>query len=65
MHVDLVRPGRASLDWLSHTVAALKAGDSLQPVTIIVPNYVLGRFVGRHLGRPEGVVNVHAVRLSR
>src|SRR5688500_6283882 len=64
MQVDLVRPGRASLAWLSRCVAELKCGDPLQPITIVVPNHVLGRFIGRQLGRTAAVVNVRAVRLE-
>src|SRR5260221_13143501 len=64
MQVDLVRPGRDGLDWLRCCVAELKSADPLQPVTVVVPNYVLGRFVTRHLGRARGSVNLHAVRLA-
>src|SRR5216684_551378 len=64
MHVDLVRPGPASLEWLSQCVAQAKAGAPLDPVTIVFSNYVLGRAVQRHLGRTLGVANVHPVRLA-
>ena len=64
MQVDLVRPGPASLEWLSQCVAQAKAGKPLNPVTIVVSNYVLGRAVQRHLGRAVGVANVHPVRLA-
>jgi ATP-dependent helicase/nuclease subunit B len=64
MHVDLVRPGPASLEWLGQCVAQAKVGAPLAPVTIVVSNYVLGRAVQRHLGRALGVANVHPVRLA-
>jgi ATP-dependent helicase/nuclease subunit B len=64
MQVDLIRPGRASLDWLTQCVAQAKAGGPLNPVTIVVSNYVLGRAVQRHLGRQLGIANVHVVRLA-
>src|ERR1700686_2660387 len=64
MQVDLVRPGPASLAWLSQCVAELKAGSPLDPGTIVVSNYVLGRAVQRHLGRAQGVANVYPVRLA-
>src|SRR4030081_1539845 len=64
MQVDLVRPGRDSLDWLLQSVTDLKSADPLQPVTGVVPKYVLGRFVSRHVGRARGSVNLHAVRLA-
>src|SRR6266852_1110961 len=64
MHVDLVRPGPASLEWLSQCVTQAKAGGPLDPVTIVVSNYVQGRAVQRHLGRVYGVANVHPIRLA-
>src|SRR5437870_4880350 len=64
MQVDLVRPGPASLEWLSHCVAQAKAGGPLDRVTIVVSNYVLGRALLRHLGYAHGVANVHPVRLA-
>ncbi len=64
MHVDLVRPGPASLEWLSQCVTQAKAGGPLDPVTIVVSNSVQGRAVQRHLGRVYGVANVHPIRLA-
>jgi ATP-dependent helicase/nuclease subunit B len=64
MQVELVRPGPASLEWLSDCVAQAKAGAPLDPVTIVVSNYVLGRAVQRYLGRGLGVANVYPVRLA-
>jgi RecB family exonuclease len=64
MQVDFVRPGLESLEWLNRGVAELKDGAPLEPISIVVPNYVLGRFVTRHLARASGLVNVHAVRLA-
>src|SRR5450755_2579639 len=64
MQVELVRPGPASLEWLRQCVAQAKANSPLDPVTIVVSNYVLGRSVQRHLGRAQGVANVYPVRLA-
>jgi hypothetical protein len=64
MQVDLVRPRPASLEWLGQCVAQAKADTPLDPVTIVVSNYVLGRAVQRYLARAHGVANVHAVKLS-
>ncbi|HLZ31509.1 MAG TPA: PD-(D/E)XK nuclease family protein [Chloroflexota bacterium] len=64
MQVDLVRPGPASLEWLTHCVARAKVSSALDPVTVVLSNYVLGRAVQRHLGRAGGVVNVRPGRLA-
>ena len=63
--IEYVRPGRTALAWLAQSVAELKCGDPLRPVTVIVPNYVLGRFARRHLARAGGFiqVNVRTLRM--
>jgi ATP-dependent helicase/nuclease subunit B len=63
MQVEFVRPGADALAWLTRLVAELKLVAPLQPVTLVVPNYTLGRFVRRHVGRTQGYVNLHSVRL--
>ncbi len=63
--IEYVRPGRTALAWLEKRVAELKCGDPLRPVSVIVPNYLLGRFARRHLARAGGFiqVNVRTLRL--
>ena len=55
--------GRCSRQ-LSQCVADAQDGAPLDPVTVVISNYVLGRSVLRDLGRGHGVANVHAVRLA-
>src|SRR6266516_4320564 len=63
MRVEFVRPGADALAWLTSVVSESKFAAPLQPVTVIVPNYTLGRFVRRHIGRTQGYVNLHSVRM--
>ena len=64
MRVAFVRPGRDGLAWLGEQLPELKQGDALAPVTIVVPNYLSGRFAGRVLAREHGWVNLRFSRLA-
>jgi ATP-dependent helicase/nuclease subunit B len=53
----LIRPGAQSVDWLLATIAELKGGDPLAPVTVVVPSNHVGLAVRRDLAR-RGYANV-------
>jgi RecB family exonuclease len=59
-----VRPG-AALAALAHTVRAVKGGDPLAAVTVIVPTNATGVMARRYLGRHGGVAAVDMVTLFR
>ena len=64
-HVD-VPHGRAGLDALVGHLAAIKATDPLEPVTVVVPTNVAGVTVRRHLGRVgNGVIGLQVLTLRR
>jgi RecB family exonuclease len=60
-----VRPGPNALTWLESTVADLKGGDPLRPITIIVPNDYAGQFARWRLGRRNGYIGVATLRLGQ
>jgi ATP-dependent helicase/nuclease subunit B len=62
--IDFAQPGREALNWLRQTVAELKAGDALAPVTIVPPTMAAGRVTLRELAHRDGYVNTSARRLD-
>src|ERR1700730_7840730 len=62
--IERVRPGRTAHEWARLRVAELKGGDSLAPVTLIVPNYYAGRQTRWALATAGGYVNVRAMLLG-
>jgi hypothetical protein len=52
--VDFIRPDLDALTWLRGPVAECKRDSLLQPVTVIVPNCVIGRFILRELAHEPG-----------
>ena len=49
--IQFVRPGQQGLEWVARSIARLKEGDPLRPITVVVPNYFAGRYVRRYLGK--------------
>src|SRR5438132_5669910 len=62
--IEFVRPGRATHAWVARTVAELKGGDPLAPVTLVVPNYYAGRQIRWTLAAAGGYVNVRSMLLG-
>src|SRR5947207_12760198 len=62
--MEFVRPGRATHAWVARTVAELKGGDPLAPVTLVVPNYYAGRQIRWTLAMAGGYVNVRSMLLG-
>src|SRR6266481_7187055 len=62
--IEFVRPGRATHAWVARTVAELKGGDPLAPVTLVVPNYYAGRQIRWTLAMAGGYVNVRSMLLG-
>ena len=62
--IEFVRPGRATHAWVARTVAELKGGDPLSPVTLVVPNYYAGRQIRWTLAAAGGYVNVRSMLLG-
>jgi RecB family exonuclease len=50
---------------LAHTIAELKAGDPLRPVTVLVPTNAAGVMARRRLGRDVGIAAVDMITLYR
>jgi hypothetical protein len=57
LKVEAVRPGPRSLEWLTATIAELKAGDPLAPVTVVVASNHIGLALRRTLAQ-TGYANV-------
>lgn len=57
MNLTTVRPGAESLAWLGSRLAALKGGDPLAPVTVVVSSNHVGLATRRDLAR-RGYANV-------
>jgi RecB family exonuclease len=66
VHPELlrVRPGPTATAWLARRIRALKAGDPLQPVTVVVPGHHAGLHLRRRLAA-EGYANVRFTVLAR
>src|SRR5260370_2789096 len=62
--IEFVRPGRATHAWVARTVAELKGGDPLAPVTLVVPNHHAGRQIRWTLAMAGGYVNVRSMLLG-
>src|SRR4051794_21173962 len=62
--VEFVRPGVATHAWVQRTVAEVKDGDPLAPVTVIAPNYYAGRQIRWTLAGSDGYVNVRTMLLG-